>query len=513
MLFPQRMLRLVWFVPEDRLVPSLEFLADSGAFHLSRRCLLGSSRDISAWQQAFDDRQQRTRERTRLQLLDRLPEQTLLHYGLGESTDASVLQAGVLTGEDGMFLWAGSDTPPDAVVAHLYDKIGAPLPDLPLDLDDSQWRLLFDTAASIGYIESWAVIDGWVPDSEVASLRGALKDEPACFVPAETSGLGMERVPVKFSRPAFLDGFGTLMGAFGVTGYRELDPSPFLAIGFIMIFGMMFADLGQGAVMFLAGLWLRGWSLHTDRDAWHRFSQVLIPIGLSAALFGILFGSCFSRDDLIGALWFRPMQQMLFYIGISLLIGMITISFGLILGLFNAWRMGRWRQVLWHHFGPLGLIFYLGLGGVGGGLVIAREDLVMAGGVCCAISMAMVSVHQMYIMRGSRLFMRIFITMLELYDFILRFVIQTASFVRVVAFTVAHLALSEMLMMLTDSLGGHPWAAWSVFIVGNGLIIVVEGALVAIQVLRLHFFEFFTKFVTGEGQLFRPLTRGRERPI
>jgi len=499
------MWRLVWFVPGARLAEGLEFLADTGAFHPVRECRLGSSHDISSLKQAFVAKHRQERQRAYLHMLVRLPEHTLLQYALGEGTDISALSANILKGEDDVFLWAGSEKPPEEISTHLYSTGQEPVPPLPLTLSDQQWQLLFNTAASIGHVRSWAVIDGWVPASEVERFRDALRHEAACLVPAEQSGLPMDEVPVKFTRRAFLGGFGTLMQMFGVTGYRELDPAPLLAFGFVLMFGMMFADLGQGMVLFLAGLCIHRWSCKAGRDAWRRFAQVLIPIGLSAAFFGMLFGSCFSREDWVPALWFQPMQHIIFYIGLSILIGMATIALGLALGLFDAWRMGRWRTIVWDHFGPLGLIFYLGLIGIGIGGVYPFGFLFRLGIVCCIASMLAMAAHHLYVTHADNIFMGLFMAVLEVYSFTLEFIVQTVSFVRVAAFTIAHVALSSALVFLSASLSFAPWLAWSVFILGNGLIIVAEGVLVFIQVLRLHFFEFFTKFVTGEGQLFQPL--------
>lgn len=511
-LFPQKMWRVVWFVPEARLAADLEFLAGTGIFHLSGKCRLGSARDIASLRQTVVVQRRQKRQRLYVRMLDRLPKRTLLQYAVGEG-DISALPVDVLKGEDDVFLWAGSEPPPREIASHLYSEMQTQIPPLPFTLNERQWQLLFDTAASIGHAQAWAVIDGWVPASGVERFRRQLQHEAACLVPAEQSGLAMDDVPVKFTRHAALDGFGTLMQMFAVTGYRELDPVPLLAFGFMLMFGMMFADLGQGLVLFLTGVCLHAWSRRAEKDAWRRFAQVLIPVGLSAACFGTLFGSVFSHEDWLPALWFYPMQHMLFYIALSILMGMATITLGLLLGLFNAWRMGRWSSITWEHFGPLGFVFYLGLIGMVTGSVYPHALLFRLGAGFCITSMLVLAMHYLYITQGENIFMRLFMLFLELYEFALKFSVQTVSFVRVAAFTIAHLALSSALVLLGESLSFAPWLAWSAFVLGNGLIIVVEGALVAIQALRLHFFEFFTKFVVGKGQLFHPLSMPLSMPM
>ncbi|MFQ5581168.1 MAG: V-type ATPase 116kDa subunit family protein [Mariprofundaceae bacterium] len=509
MLFPQTMLRLIWVVPDERLPASLQLLADTQRFHLSKQHHVGEATDLAALKQLYEARNRYQRHHSIQQLLqDRMPEHTLLKYRIGEMPRKTLFPEGIVKTEGGTFLWAGK-TPPEEIEACVCDIGKVPEP-LPFECDDIQWRLLFDTDCAIGHVHSWAVIDGWIPASERKRFDRLLAGEAVSITVAEDSELPLEEVPTLFQRPRFLDGFAALMRMFGMTGYREIDPTLILGIGFVLMFGLMFADLGQGLLMFVTGLWLTRAGSPSGAGIWRNVGQVMVPVGLSSAFFGAMFGSFFAHEDWIPALWFHPMEQILFYLTASIVIGMITICTGMVFGMINAWQTWRWQEILWDDFGPVGFSFYLAMILFAAGFATESTSIewTSAGFAICGL-LAM-GTHHFLDMQKESMPMRCFLAIIEVYDFCLKFLVQTMSFVRIAAFTVAHIALSTVLLLAVDALSSTPWAAWIIFILGNFAIIVIEGLLVTIQVIRLHFFEFFTKFVAGQGTLFRPLSATKE---
>jgi len=499
-LFPERMSRLVWLVPESRLGESLAWLARHHRFQLHERLHLGEERSMHDLRARFEAGRRYTRHRRARMLLTTIPDKPLLQYRLGECTDGA--PAGTLHLEDlGLFLWIGTGEPPEGVREYLLPEPLPEPPSMPLSLPDEQWQLLFSHAAAIGHVGSWAIIDGWLPRSETCRLEKRLGAEGEAFVltPAESSGLDMETVPVLYRRPAWLSGFGRLMGLFGATGYREIDPTLFLAFGFVLMFGMMFADLGQGLLLAAAGAALLGCG-----GGRREVGQVLVPVGLSAALFGWLFGVCFAREDLITPLWFRPREAILLYLGASAALGIVTILFGLLLGQVNAWREGRWRERLWGPFGFIGLMFYLLLIAAVAAWLLHMNEFGRFAALAAAGVLVLVFVRCMRQDAGQAFLTRVMVALIESYDLVMRYVAQTFSFTRIAAFSIAHVALSTVVVLAADSVSST-WAVWAVMGAGNAVIIALEGLIVAIQTLRLNFFEFFTKFVQASGRLFTPL--------
>lgn len=511
MFFPQAMLRLVCFVPNERLASSLQVLAETAAFHPGEQFLLGEAQDLEPLKQSLRARQHSQRQIAAQHLLEPLPSETLLSYRAGE-LGKRPLQAQGCVYDDELYLWVG--TKPAADLEEQWSQtpqIQSPCPDLINALSDSQCQLLFDTEGQVGHIAHWRIIDGWIPTAKARLFSDLLCNEVFILTSAEECELPLKQVPSLFNRPKSLIGFTALMQLYGTTTYSELDPTPILAVGFTLMFGMMFADLGQGLLLFLLGLYFtRGKFPLLSPQTGLKVGWLLMPIGLSACFFGALFGSAFAHEDLIPALLFHPMDNVLLYLSSCMLIGFALICSCMGIGLFNAWRSGQLRAVLWGNFGPLGLAFYLALATVTLGhlqqwIIVRNFGLAMMFvGILC------MGTHYFISMKDETWPLRLFASILESYDFVMKFIMQTISFVRIGAFTFAHIALSTALMICVAQFETQPLLAWLMLIAGNLFIALFEGLLVSIQAMRLHFFELFTKFVLGGGVAFRPLSFPRE---
>jgi V/A-type H+-transporting ATPase subunit I len=243
----------------------------------------------------------------------------------------------------------------------------------------------------------------------------------------------------------------------------------------------MFGDVGQGLVLLVAGWWLRG-----------RFqaARLLVAGGASAILFGLLFGSLFAREDLIPALWLNPMNDPLTVLMVPLVFAVLLLSLGQLLAGLGALRrgeLGRWlltdagflllylgfialvsgSETIWPLL--LGLSWYLL-----GSFVVHRKLL----GTLAALG---------HLAEGG-----------------LQILVNTLSFARVGAFALAHAALSAAVISMADSVGSLP-IALSIMVLGNLLIILLEGLVASVQTTRLVLFEFFNRFLRGTGRVFRPL--------
>ena len=97
---------------------------------------------------------------------------------------------------------------------------------------------------------------------------------------------------------------------------------------------------------------------------------------------------------------------------------------------------------------------------------------------------------------------------IDVMDVVIRYLASTVSFVRTAAFALAHGGLFIAVFSLADILGqlkgGGLWY-WVAIIVGNVIIIALEGLVVSIQTIRLEYYEFFSKFFKGGGERFQPL--------
>ncbi|WP_130471546.1 V-type ATPase 116kDa subunit family protein [Candidatus Magnetaquicoccus inordinatus] len=288
--------------------------------------------------------------------------------------------------------------------------------------------------------------------------------------------------PTILVNPWWAKPFELFARLLGMPGQHEVDPSPLLALIAPLLFGYMFADVGQGILLTVIGLLLRKPLA---------ISWLLISGGLSATFFGLLFGSLFCREDLLPAIWLHPTQHPLPVLAAPLFLGVLLILTGLILdGVSHYWR-GHLEQ-WWLRQSSI-LLLYLG----------AMIGLLHpVGWILAAAALA-------WFLLGNRLAGDSWLTLLghlaHLLESSLQLAVNSLSFARVGAFALAHAGLSQAVVTMAD-LTGHPLGAFLVLLLGNLLIMLLEGLVVSVQTTRLILFEFFVRFLRGEGRPFRPLT-------
>lgn len=336
--------------------------------------------------------------------------------------------------------------------------------------------------------ENFAWVTGWTSDLDGEALTAAL----------ERTGLPgllhFPEPPRNFDAPIVLANkgwarpFELFVRLLGTPGATEADPSALVALIAPLLFGFMFGDVGQGAVLLAAGLVFR-----------RRYPALglLIPGGLAAIAFGFAFGSLFAREDILPALWLRPLESPLTVLATSVGIGVAVITLGLVMdGLEHAWR-GAARNWWLARAGMVAL--YLGL--VSAPFLPAGGLVALAGLVWFLAGSAIVARSPMGAAHA----------LAELIETGLQLVVNTVSFARVGAFALAHAGLSAAVIGVGQSTGGAI-GFWVALVFGNLLILALEGLVVSIQTTRLVLFEFFIRFLRGEGRPFKPLPppQGRE---
>ena len=329
--------------------------------------------------------------------------------------------------------------------------------------------------------EHFAWVTGWCSDPDDARLRAALDarglDYLLRFTPAPE---GCEP-PTVLRNPRWARPFEVFAGLMGVPGTRDADPSVVVALIAPLMFGFMFGDVVQGLAVAAAG-----WTLR------HRVPplRLLVPGGAVAVAFGFAFGSCFGREDLLPALWVRPLEEPLLVLGTALAFGAVAIVLGLALNaLQSAWR-GEARQ--WLAFDAGIAIAYLGMVGAA---FDARALWALPAGIAWAVAgPGIAAPHDRLGAAGHAAG--------EALERLLQVGVNTVSFVRVGAFALAHAGLCAAVVGMAEAAGpGY----WPVLLLGNAAIVALEGLVVSIQTTRLILFEFFIRFLTARGRPFEPL--------
>jgi V/A-type H+-transporting ATPase subunit I len=355
------------------------------------------------------------------------------------------------------------------------------LPELLGELRRIEW--LAGQLEGIPVSEYLARITGWTSAEATAELAGRLR---ALGIPGVVNFLaapGKLHAPTLPHNPRWARPFEMFVNLVGTPGRDEADPTPLVAVVAPVLFGYMFGDVGQGLLLLLAGLALR--------RRWPALGM-LIPGGLMAIVFGLLFGSAFCREDLLPPLWVAPLHEPLAVLGAPLAFGAVLIIGGLVLaGVEERWA-GRGRT--WFETDAGLIALYLGLLGA---LVAPAPGLAvaLAGALWYVAGPALVPRKLRRESIGAHAG--------ELFERVLQLAVNTLSFVRVGAFAIAHAGLAAAVTSMALAAGGLGGVL--VLVIGNALILALEGLVVAIQTTRLILFEFFVRFVRGEGRPFRAL--------
>jgi V/A-type H+-transporting ATPase subunit I len=408
----------------------------------------------------------------------------------------------------------------DTQRSRLRDQIGPELVSIRNRIDLT--RTLLRARVLFGKVDRAYLVSGWIPASLVGKLKEALaqelgdRAEVEVLSPEAIPGAreGVLKIPILFNNPYLLRPFERLTKAYGTPTYGEVEPTAFLAVSFLLMFGLMFGDVGQGAVLFLLGyVILRRFFRYTD------YGIILMECGVASVIFGFLYGSVFGVEDLLPALWFSPMKDITYFIKIAVLIGVGAISLGLILGFINALRLKSPRLP---GAGLLAALIYWVLAGLGVRYLLTGAmnwDFWVAVGVAgVTLLMGIIYILQRLWLApppaeaGTEgVGMRLLEGIIEVVDGTIRFVANTISFIRIAAFALAHAGLFIAVFSLADTLnrmGGGGVVYWLTIVVGNVVIILLEGLVVSIQIVRLEYYEFMSKFFHGGGEPFKPLERG-----
>ncbi len=401
----------------------------------------------------------------------------------------------------------------------LKDELGLELSRLRNRIDLT--RTLLRARVLFGKVDHAYLISGWIPAHLVEQLKEALAAEIGdravveVLSPEAVPGVkeGLLKIPILFKNPYLIRPFERLTRAYGTPGYGEVEPTAFLAIGFLVMFGLMFGDVGQGALLLgLGHLIFRRFLRYTD------YGIILMECGISSIFFGLLYGSFFGIEGLLPVIWFSPLKNINYFMKISLMLGLGFISLGLILSFINALRLRKRRLPA---AALLAALFYwilaaLGLRYLITGALVWDFWVSVAVGVISFVLISLFIIQRLRAEpekpgpRAEGLGLQILEGAIEVVDGTVRYVANTISFIRIAAFALAHAGLFIAVFSLAETLGrmkGGGILYWLTLALGNVVIILLEGLVVSIQTVRLEYYEFLSKFFHGGGEQFTPLER------
>lgn len=351
--------------------------------------------------------------------------------------------------------------------------------------------------------DKYLYLSGWVPDSKIGDfedLSDKYKDTTVT-VKKETN----QAPPTKLKNNKLFRPFEFLVNMYGAPNYNEIDPTPFFAISYMLLYGMMFGDLGQGLVFVLLSFFI-------DKKN-KTFGALLRRIGFSACFFGLMYGSVFGIETLIPALLIKPFDNIMKVLIASVAFGIGLLVIAYILGIYN--KLVKQRNIEEGIFGKEGIAGLLMMAS----FVILILNIVNVSPIPknVGIMMLILSIVMIIFSKpiASKIEKRDEIYESTAFDYyvessfsiieaLLSVFSNLVSFTRVGAFAINHVGL-YMAFEVMSKIAGGGIKGIIILILGNILIIGLEGMIVFIQGLRLEFYEMFSKYYQGNGRKFRPI--------
>lgn len=364
--------------------------------------------------------------------------------------------------------------------------------------------------------KNFAMLSGFVPESKTAILKSKIEKMSSDAIVRFNES---DDVPEIFKIPTMLRNnpiirpFETLVKMYSVPNYKEVDPTPFFALTYLILFGMMFGDIGQGLVFVIAG------TLLTSKIG--SIAKIVQRIGVSSMIFGVLYGSIFGMEELIPALLIRPMENINTILLVSIGIGVIFMTISYFIGFYNLKLRKEYARLYFDKNGISGFAFYMGF------LLLLVNIAYLSTKVDVNIS-SMLTILSVAIMIITSVFMFMKPKLaekfednsdcnsvhkeefspvesgFELFETVMGFFSNTLSFIRVGAFAINHVGLFMAFHALGQMIGNSIGNILMI-VLGNIVILVLEGLIVFIQAIRLQYYELFSKYFTGEGIDYDPI--------
>ncbi len=346
-----------------------------------------------------------------------------------------------------------------------------------------------------------AALLGWVPTSALAELRARIEHHGAAAV-ALRAPSGVEP-PTMLAPVGRRSSFRVLIDTYGTVRYADLDPTPFAAFAFAVMFGMMFGDAGRGLLLIGLGLWAR-----TGRGVAGRFRSawaLAVAAGVSATLFGLAYGEMFGPTHVVRALWLVPLDEPVRLLVAAIVVGAALLGVSHVIGTVNRWREGGGRLALYEPSGIAGLCSYLGLGLLVIALYEQWDAVAIVGGLLVAVGVLLVFSGQFVAAGGHGT--GVAQATVESVDGVIRIGSNVVSFARLAAFGLTAAAIGSVVWDGTTALwqpGILALAAILLFVAGTLAAFALEALVVGVQALRLEYYELFSRIFGEEGRPFRP---------
>lgn len=361
--------------------------------------------------------------------------------------------------------------------------------------------------SNMAHGEDYFYMSGWVPESELSKFKDLERKYDKTIITSKDHESVNEEPPTRLRNNKAFRPFEYLVNMYGAPNYDEVDPTPFFAITYMLLYGLMFGDLGQGLVFLAIGF------LVARKNK--TFGALIKRIGISASFFGLMYGSFFGREDLIPALLIKPFDNVMTVLIASVAFGVSLMIISYIIGIYNkVHKQDNIEEGIFGKEGLAGLMMMVSFIIIVLNLV-NKSPLPMPVGVVILVLSIIMMVFKQPIARKISDSKRLYDqsksdyyieSSFSIIEALLSVFSNLVSFTRVGAFAINHVGLYMAFEVMANLAGGGFWG-FIILLLGNILIIGLEGMIVFIQGLRLEFYEMFSKYYEGNGRLFRPINQ------
>jgi len=371
-----------------------------------------------------------------------------------------------------------------------------------------------ETKGSIARTKKKSLIHGWVPREKTELLKAVVEEA----VPQKESiYLRFENphsediVPVQHKPRSIFGAYSIFTYLQGVPNYFEINPTPIYTILYIIMFGMMFGDMGLGAVFIVIGVLLarskKGFLVFSTW-ATRKLGQIVVSCGISAVVFGALYGELFLLE-IIRPILLSPLHEITQIIIIALVFGVIQMTLALSLNVVNRVRRKERLKAIFSGKGLVGLIYYVA--GVFLGVAFITElgfgaflqARVLPFTIIALVSLALIFLSPLIESKLEGKKAKVSEKVIEGFgeglETLIAYISNSVSYIRLAAFAIAHGALGLAAVIFASVVGDVPS-----YIIMNVIVFLVEGFAAFIQSLRLMYYEFSTKFYVGDGSAYKP---------
>lgn len=357
---------------------------------------------------------------------------------------------------------------------------------------------------------------GWVPAKKVKSVTEKLMSFNGVSVttasPDEVPG---HEPPVRLKNNKFTRPYEYYVEMYGLPKYHDIDITFFVALVYTFVFGVMFGDVGQGLILAIGGFLaykLKGMAL----------GKILVPCGIASMIGGFVFGSVFGFEHALDPLYHaigleeKPVEVMDSVNGILIFaigIGVVLVIAAMLMNAVICIKRKKLGEALFSQNGLAGIVLYVcGVSAVyafmGGPKLIPNSVLIPLMAVSFLmlffkeILIGIVEHHENW--KPESMLDFFLQNIFECIEYVLSYFSNTLSFLRVGAFVIVHASM----MMVVFTLAGDTSTPKGIIVVilGNIVVIALEGLLTGIQGLRLVFYEMFSRFHEGGGKPFSAIS-------